>query len=493
MKFEHQQEELKKSEARFRALFENAVDAIFIATVEGIFTDVNASGERLLGYAPGELIGKAIADILYPEDIPRFLIVRDYMLEGSAQLDEWTLVRKDGSTFAVEISARLLPENCFQAFVRDITERKQMEELSQRHSRHAMLRADVHSIMSSSEKSLHSVLQDNMESLVQHLDAAFGCVWLLDEKRQILELQASAGIYTDINGTFSRFKVGQYKIGEIAARKKPFLSNSILEIEQIDKEWAARQKIIAFAGFPLIVNDKITGVMGMFTRTIMPNDVIEAFESITSVIAQGIERRRAEEQLLLFKYTIDHVFDSAGIISPEGKFIFANDACCKSLGYTREELLQLTVPDIDPNFPAELWSAHFDNLRARKSLTLESSHQRKDGSVFPVELSLDFMEYNGQEYNFAFGRDTTERKRAEDELRRLQIELEHAARAATIGALTSSIAHEVNQPLAGIVTNGGACLRWLAMDPPSPKRPQPDYQRRQSRQQSDCADARAFD
>jgi len=466
MKSEQQQEELKQSEARFRALFENAVDSIFIATVEGIFTDVNATGERLLGYAHGELTGKAIADILVPEDIPRFLGVRDSMLEGSARLDEWTLFRKDGSTFAVEISAHLLPDKSFQAFVRDITERKRMEELSQRLTRHVMLRADVHSVLSSGEKSLQGVLQDNMESIVRHLDAAFARVWLIDEKRQILELQASAGIYTRIDGSHSRFKVGQGKIGEIAARKKTYFSNAISQIEQIDKEWATRERLISFAGFPLVVNDKVIGVTAMFSRHELPDDVLEAFESIAAVIAQGVERKRAEEQLLLFKYTIDYVFDSAGIISPDGRFIFVNDACCKSLGYTREELLQLTVPDIDPNFPAELWSDHYENLRALKSLTLESTHRRKDGSVFPIELSLNFMEYNGQEYNFAVGRDITERKRAEKETRRLQIELEHAARAATMGALASSIAHEVNQPLAGIVTNGGACLRWLAMDPP---------------------------
>lgn len=601
MQSEHQQEELKRSEARFRALFENAVDAIFIATVEGIFTDVNASGERLLGYAHGELIGKAIANILHPEDIPRFLVVRDSMLEGNARLDEWTLVRKDGSTFAVEISAHLLPDKSFQAFVRDITERKRMEGLGKRLVRHAMLRADVHSVMSSGEKSLQGVLQDSMESIVRHLDAAIACVWLLDEESRVLELRASAGIRTRFNDDYTRFEIGQHKIGEIAAQKKSFFSNAISDIEQIDREWATREGLNSFAGFPLIVNDKVIGVAAMFSPSEMPDDVLEAFESIIAAIAQGIERRRAEEQLLLFKYTIDHVFDSAGIISPDGKFIFANDACCKSLGYRREELLQLTVPDIDPNFPAEMWAAHFENLRARKSLTLESSHRRKDGSVFPVELSLDFMEYNGQEYNFVFGRDITERKRAEvelrekqqllqavvenstalihvqdlnnrvlianksfaqllhlapeqmlgkteyelwqmspvteedskpdidsyrafdaetladgktaqkelsipiigegrlyflatksllyddagkphsictiateitetkraeEEMRRLQIELEHAARAATIGALTSSIAHEVNQPLAGIVTNGGACLRWLAMDPP---------------------------
>ncbi|HLM60813.1 MAG TPA: GAF domain-containing protein [Pyrinomonadaceae bacterium] len=154
----------------------------------------------------------------------------------------------------------MLFNQCFQASVRDITERKLMEELSKRLARHAALRADVHSVKSSGEKSLQIVLQSTMELVVRHTDAAFARVWLLDEKENVLQLQASAGIYTRINGTYSRFKVGQHKIGEIAALKKSLFSNSILELEQIDQEWAAREKLISFAGFPLIVNDKVVGV-----------------------------------------------------------------------------------------------------------------------------------------------------------------------------------------------------------------------------------------
>jgi PAS domain S-box-containing protein len=342
------------------------------------------------------------------------------MIEGNARNDEWTLVRKDGTFIQVEISANMLFGQYFQAFVRDITERKRMEELSKRLTRHAALRAEVHSAMSSGEKSLQIVLQSTMESVVRHTDAAFARVWLLDEKENVLQLEASAGIYTRINGTHSRFKVGQYKIGEIAALKKSLFSNSILEIEQIDKEWAKRERLVSFAGFPLIVNDKVIGVAAMFSQSELAGDVLEAFESISAVIAQGVERKRAEEQLLLMKYTIDHVFDSAAIIAPDARFIFANDACCKSLGYSREELLKLTVHDIDPNFPKEAWEDHYNNLRAQKFLAFESNHRRKDGHVFPVELSLNIFEYNGQEYNFAFGRDITERKRAEAELREKQ-------------------------------------------------------------------------
>jgi PAS domain S-box-containing protein len=413
-------DELKNSEERYRALFENAVDAIFIATSDGFFTDVNVSGERLLGYEPGELIGKGISDILHPEDMNRFLVVRESMIEGNARNDEWTLVRKDGTFIPVEISANMLFGQYFQAFVRDITERKRMEELSKRLTRHAALRAEVHSAMSSGEKSLQIVLQSTMESVVRNTDAAFARIWLLDETENVLQLEASAGIYTRIEGTHSRFKVGEYKIGEIAALKKSLFSNSILEIEQIEKEWAERERLVSFAGFPLIVNDKVIGVAAMFSRSAMPDDVLEAFESISAVIAQGVERKRAEDQLLLMKYTIDHVFDSAAIIAPDARFIFANDACCKSLGYTREELLKLTVHDIDPNFPVEAWEDHYNNLRAQKFLAFESNHRRKDGHVFPVELSLNIFEYNGQEYNFAFGRDITERKRSEAELREKQ-------------------------------------------------------------------------
>jgi C4-dicarboxylate-specific signal transduction histidine kinase len=108
-----------------------------------------------------------------------------------------------------------------------------------------------------------------------------------------------------------------------------------------------------------------------------------------------------------------------------------------------------------------------ETLAAERTLQKELSMPLVGGRRYFLTTKCPLFDVEGKPYSvLTILTDITEIKRAEKEMRRLQTELEHAARAMTMGALASSIAHEVNQPLAGIVTNGSACLRWLAMDPP---------------------------
>jgi PAS domain S-box-containing protein len=108
--------------------------------------------------------------------------------------------------------------------------------------------------------------------------------------------------------------------------------------------------------------------------------------------------------LLLTKYSIDHSADYAFWAAPDARLVFVNDAGCNALGYTRDELLKLTVHDINPDFPSEVWEDHWKDLRASQSLSLESKLRRKNGQIFPVELSLNYLLYSGQEYGFCFAR-----------------------------------------------------------------------------------------
>jgi PAS domain S-box-containing protein len=457
---------------RLAWIVESTDDAIFSRTPEGMITSWNRGAEQMFGFRAEEMIGRHISTIIPDDRTDEVKDIIDSARRGEARRLETVRLRKDGRRIDVALTISTIRdphERIAGAAViaRDMTERKRIEVRQARAARHAFLRSEVSAAFNESRGSLRTILQLCAEAVVRHLDAAFARIWTLDGDQNMLELQASAGLYTHLDGKHARIPVGSHKIGLVGAERKPDLTNNVQADERVsDKEWARREGMISFAGYPLTVEGHLVGGIAMFARERLEQDTIEVLESIAPIIAQGVERKRAEEQLLLIKYTIDHVSDSAARVASDARLTFVNDACCKALGYTREELLQLTVHDIDPNFSREMWADHYNNLRARKSLTLESNHRRKDGTVFPIELSLTFLEYNGQEYSFAFGRDMTERKRAEGELRRLQTELEHTARAMTMGALASSIAHEVNQPLAGIVTNGGACLRWLAMEPP---------------------------
>lgn len=122
------EEALRRSESRFRDLFEQLSDGVFVADLSGRYTDVNAAGCRMLGYAREEIVGKSIMDLIPPEDVPRLAESREQMLEpGHVHTGEWSLRRKDGAMLPVEISAKILSDGRWQAVVRDVSERRRAE------------------------------------------------------------------------------------------------------------------------------------------------------------------------------------------------------------------------------------------------------------------------------------------------------------------------------------------------------------------------------
>ena len=132
------------------------------------------------------------------------------------------------------------------------------------------------------------------------------------------------------------------------------------------------------------------------------------------------DRKRPEDILGLAQFSIERASEEFLWTDSNGCFVYANEAACRTLGYSREELFSLTVPDIDPDFPAERWPAHWRQLREQDSLTFESRQRAKDGKIIPVEVSVNHIEFGGAEYNVAIVRDITERKRAEEELKKQQ-------------------------------------------------------------------------
>lgn len=130
-----------------------------------------------------------------------------------------------------------------------------------------------------------------------------------------------------------------------------------------------------------------------------------------------VERKQAEASLQFTQFAIDRAGDAAFWLDSHARFFYVNDAACRSLGYSHEELLSMTVHDIDPWFPAETWADHWSEIRQRRSYTFESSHRTKDGRIFPVEITVNYLEFGGKEYHCAFARDITERKGVEAALR----------------------------------------------------------------------------
>ena len=136
------------------------------------------------------------------------------------------------------------------------------------------------------------------------------------------------------------------------------------------------------------------------------------------------ERKRMVEELQLTQFCVDKASIGIFRISEEGKIRFANDLACLSLAYTPEELCSMSIFDIDPTFSPQRFQEHRRTLRADGSRTFETIHRRKDGSTFPVEITVNYLKYLDKGFTVSFARDITERKVAEEELRQKKLQLE---------------------------------------------------------------------
>ena len=300
---------LRDSEERIRAVLSAAADGIITITEEGVIETINPAAETIFGYDGQELIGQKV-NMLQPEPhhSQHDEYIRNYLHTGKAKIigigREVVALRKDGTTFPMDLSVsevHLGPKRLFTGIMRDITERKQAEFQIKERSKLLALGADVGKAIAE-YNDCRFMLGSCTEAIVKHLDAAFARIWTLNVEDQMLELQASAGMYTHIDGAHGRVPVGKYKIGLIAHERHPHLTNDFQHDPQIsDPEWARREGMVAFAGYPLIVQDELLGVMAMFSRDTLPATVLDTMGSVATQIALGINRIQAETDLMVAK------------------------------------------------------------------------------------------------------------------------------------------------------------------------------------------------
>ena len=151
-----------------------------------------------------------------------------------------------------------------------------------------------------------------------------------------------------------------------------------------------------------------------------------------------------DQQIQLTLLSMERSRDAVYWMGPDARFIYVNDAACKALGYSREELLELTVHDIDPEFSPDVWPAHWVDLKERGSFLLESTHRTRSGELFPVELLVNFVTLGDRELNCALARDITERKRAEQALI-------SGSRLEAAATLAGGLAHDINNLMVGVL------------------------------------------
>jgi PAS domain S-box-containing protein len=122
------------------------------------------------------------------------------------------------------------------------------------------------------------------------------------------------------------------------------------------------------------------------------------------------------EEVRLMSHALNRVQEAAYLLDENGRIIYVNDEACRALGYGVDDLLNMTLLDIDPNLTSEIFAEYWNNTRRLGSVMIEAVNRRRDGSEFPIEVNASYFEYGDKAYCLALARDITERKEADRRL-----------------------------------------------------------------------------
>jgi PAS domain S-box-containing protein len=306
----HKQTEaaLRASEEVLRSLGDNLPNGVVFQAIDApdgsrTITHVSAGCEALFDFTPQQV--QQDPSLYYArmieEDRPYALDIEARSKREQSVYDlEFRIRTRDG--IVKWLHGRALPRRqpdgstIWEGIFLDVSERKRIERQLSDHAERMAFSARVSGTFSESG-TLGEMLQRCAEELVAHFDAAFARIWTLDEAEAMLELRASAGMYTHLGGPHGRVPVGRFKIGLIAQERRPHLTNEVVGDPRVsDQEWARREGMVAFAGYPLMADERVVGVMAIFARRPLPDSALESLGAIGRVIALGIERKRAEEE-----------------------------------------------------------------------------------------------------------------------------------------------------------------------------------------------------
>jgi PAS domain S-box-containing protein len=450
-------EVLRASESSLRQILDNIPALVCTFSASGVSEHVSRRTLEYFGKTQEELISWEINDTVHPDDLPRIapLVIKSFAT-GTSFEDEIRYRRADG--VYRWFKAHIVPVrntngniDGFYALITDIEDRKRADE-KLRQEQKELKRSEVRK--------------------TAILNSALDCIVTIDHEGRITEFNPAA------EQTFG------YRRDEVVGRS---MADVIIPptFREMHRQGFARYLATGEARV-LGKRVEMTAVRAdgseFLVELTITRTPLDGPPSFTGYLRDITEHRRNENALHAAHAQVAQseerwrlVFENSAIgvvlADLDGRFLAANPVYEQMLGYTEEELQKLSFLDITHEEDLELNRKLIGELLAgkRQQFQIEKQYRRKDGSLIWVRNNVSLVPGTERvpQSLMALSEDVTERKRAEEALAQVRSELAHVSRVTTLGAMTASIAHEVNQPLSGILTNASTCTRMLAHDPPN--------------------------
>jgi PAS domain S-box-containing protein len=403
---------------RLNRILDQTFDEIYIFNGNSLkFVQVSKGALENLGYSAEEILELTPVDLKPDFTLATFEELLIPLRNGERQLlvFESRHRRKDGSFYPVEVRLQFASEATrpvFFAVILDLTERNQSLEALRKSEERYMLAAQIG----------HS-----------------GAWEIWPKEGKIL-----------FDGNLTRL-LG-YEEHELSENLADWIA-TVPEYVR-DKVSSAMQAVIDGRSDSYLVEHPVCrkdGSIGwVFVQGQLVSDPDAANLRLVGSSVDITERKRAEEALQLTQFSLDHAPESVFWIQQDGSMSYVNEEACRSLGYSREELIGLHVWDIDPDFLEEQWPAQWESTRRMEQKTFERRHREKCGRIHPVEISVVHTLYGDVEQHTAFVRDITERKCAEAAIKQLNEDLEDRVEQRT--AMVKLQAQIIDQTHDSIVT-----------------------------------------
>ncbi|MFA5802539.1 MAG: PAS domain S-box protein [Thermoleophilia bacterium] len=491
------QEGLQRSEELFRSLFENAPIGMGVVGLDDRFLKVNPTLCNFLGYSEAELLARTVSEVTYPEDREKEAKNKSTILDGSEQFFqmEKRYLRADGQTVWGQLSVSPLQDSngntkYFLGQLEDINARKQAEEERTRQQQLLMAinRGQEQFITSQEEGKAFDDLLDVMLTITGSEFGFIGEVQTTPEGHPSLTSKAISYIARsqETKTFYEQNAPGGFVINNLESllgvaitSGEPVIANQPSDDPRRGGMPSGHPLLDSFLGIPICSSGKILALLGVANRPGgYDQKLVDFLKPLLNTVGQLIEARRSEirrkqaedalkESERQFRTLFNQSTDGMFILDMKGNFIDINQTAHERLGYTKEEMLAMSVSKLDPPEFAVRVPERLAKIIKDGQAIFESAHLRKDGTAMPVEINSRIIDFRGQEAFFSVIRDISERKQAEAEKEKLQTQLMQAGKMEAVGQLAGGVAHDFNNMLGVILGNAELAMMETREDEPS--------------------------